>query len=370
MTLYDRYLATRFLTTLAKVLASLLLLFILVDLLSKQEYFIMDRPPVANVITYYICIIPTVLFTYQVTALSLLIAALMVFGRAAQDGEITALLAGGISIRRISRGPIFVALLVAVLSFLIEDTVGASATANATRLFESMRDDKIEVEIHSKSWSRLVPRGVDPEESQGWTCHIDAFDSAALRGEGVLMHKFEDDILQEIRAEGFYWNADEERWQLTIGTWATFYPAENMSKRIDNFDQADAPFHAKPARLLALEHPPETKSSTALRRDLREAKRLGINVERYRVDYYAKFARPALSFVMIWLAIPFAIRLRKGGFGTGFGLSIAIGVANLLLFYLGMGMGHWEMMNPVWAAWLPNLIFLGAGVFLFIRTPT
>jgi lipopolysaccharide export system permease protein len=370
MTQYDRYLAARFLKTLAKVLASLILLFILVDLLSKQGSFIKDKVSVSSVFLYYIYLIPTILFTYQVTALSVLLAALMVFGHAAQDGEITALLAGGISIRRISRGPILVALIIAILSFLIEDSVGATATINAKRIFKNKSGDIVEVKRKPKSWSRLVPKGVDPEENQGWTCHIDAFDSTTLRGEGVLMHKFGGETLQEIRAEGFYWNADEERWQLTNGTWATFYPADNMSQRIDKFDQVDAPFHAKPARLLALEYPPETKSSAGLRRDLREARRLGMNVERYRVDYYAKFARPALSFVMIWLAIPFAIRLRKGGIGTGFGLSIAIGVSNILLFYLGMGMGHWEMMNPIWAAWLPNLIFLGAGVFLFIRTPT
>ena len=372
ITSYDRYLASRLLITMLKVIVSLVLLFVLFDFLSRQEGLLKRNAPFSVIALYYLCLVPSILFTFQVAALSVLISALMVFGRAAQDSEITALLAGGVGIWRISRAPIVVAFVIAILCFFVEDIVGGRAAVTAKRIDREFFSDSIEIDKVPKSWSRLVARGVNPELETGWSCHIDAFDSNALRGEGVLMHFFQGDTLQEIRADGLYWNAEDERWNLTEGTWATYIsdPDAGMTQRIDPFEDVPAPFYVTPKRLLALEQGPETKSSTELRRDLREAKRFGINVGRYRVDYYAKFARPALSFVMIWLAIPFAIRLRRGGFGVGFGMSIAIGVSYLLLFYLGMGMGHWEMMNPAWAAWIPNLVFFGIGFILFFRTPT
>ena len=96
---------------------------------------------------------------------------------------------------------------------------------------------------------------------------------------------------------------------------------------------------------------------------------MGAPVGRYLVDYHAKFARPALCFVMIWLAIPFALRVRRGGVAIGFGVSIMIALGYLLLFYVSMGMGNWEMLHPVAAAWLPNGVFMAAGAWMFWRTP-
>ncbi len=73
---------------------------------------------------------------------------------------------------------------------------------------------------------------------------------------------------------------------------------------------------------------------------------------------------------MVWLAIPFAIRLRRGGIAIGFGVSIGIALAYMLLFFAGIGLGHLGKLPPVAAAWLANAVFLAFGMWLFHRTPT
>jgi len=88
------------------------------------------------------------------------------------------------------------------------------------------------------------------------------------------------------------------------------------------------------------------------------------------VDYHAKFAQPALLFIMSLLAVPFAMRVRRGGIAVSFGLSIAIGLAYIFLFFVATGLGHIQQLPPAAAAWLPNALFLGAGLYLFRKTPT
>ena len=62
--------------------------------------------------------------------------------------------------------------------------------------------------------------------------------------------------------------------------------------------------------------------------------------------------------------------LRRGGIAIGFGVSIAIAIAYLMLFYLSLGLGHLEKINPFVAAWLANAVFFMIGIHLFRKTPT
>ena len=91
---------------------------------------------------------------------------------------------------------------------------------------------------------------------------------------------------------------------------------------------------------------------------------------RLKVDYYTKCSRPVLPLVMVWLAVPFAARGRRGGFSVGFGVSIALAISYLLLFSACQSLGYAGHITPLMAAWLANFVFLIAGTVLLTRTPT
>jgi LPS export ABC transporter permease LptG len=362
MTILDRYLTRRLLFTLFKLMLSLVLLFVIIDLVThRQDNISKYDIPLHIVAWYYLNMIPTILFQYQFAAMALLVSALMVLGRAAQDNEITAFMSGGVGLRRIARAPVALALLLAIAAFAADDTMGVRAANNyrqTQREYFSWFDNTSRGGV---SWTNL---------SGGWTCHILKFNREALTGQDVYLHSIREDLVQEIRAHRIWWDAPHRQWQLEDGRWFTLYPGQDMTQNVDRITQIPAPFSEAPETLFALDDPPETKSASTLARDLEQAESLGIPVQAHWVDYHAKFARPALCFVMIWLAIPFAIRLRRGGFMIGFGVSIAIALAYLLLFYMGLGLGHLGKLPPFAAAWLANAAFLVFGLVLFYRTPT
>lgn len=361
MTLYDRYLTKRMFGLIFRILISIVLLYIAIDFLSQRgKDFRNYGVPVDVAFQYYLTFIPTILFEYQAAALAVLVAGLMVLGKAAQDSEITAILAGGVSLYRIIFAPVLVSLVAAIAAFAVQETLGVTATATARKIedeyFSRMVHDSNRAPV---SWANL---------EDTWTCHVLKFNRTALKGQYVYMHAIEDGVVQEIRADRIYWDEDEKAWFLEDGRWARF--GADWDLQVDRITKMRAPFTEAPDELFALEESADTKSAQTLAADLKHAAELGIPVDRYWVDYHAKFARPALSFIMIFLAIPFAMRLRRGGVAVGFGLSIAIGLGYLLLFMLGMGLGYMELLPPVLAAWLANACFFVLGMVLLYRTPT
>ncbi len=362
MTLLDRYLTRRVLLNLLQLMTAMIFIYVAIDFLTARQTNISKYDiPFLMVLKFYCAQIPMVLFQYQTAALAVLVAGLMVLGKAAQDQEITAALAGGISLRRIVRAPVAAALLVAVAAFFIEDTLGVRAAQWLARMDREYFSQFHKPDNPGISWTNLGGE---------WTCHILKFNHDALTGQDVYIHSIARDVVKEIRAKRIYWDETKSQWMLEDGRWFTFNPNQEWEQKVDRITQIPAPFSESPAELFALEKPPTQKSLAALRRDLRHAGAMGMPVNAHWVDFHAKLARPALCFVMIWLAIPFAIRLRRGGIMMGFGLSIGIGLAYLMLFYITMGLGHLDKLTPVIAAWFANAVFLITGLILFRKTPT
>ena len=104
--------------------------------------------------------------------------------------------------------------------------------------------------------------------------------------------------------------------------------------------------------------------------DIRRADAMNLDLPAQKVAYHLKFAQPMLCLVMIFLAIPFALRVRRGGVALGFGVSVIIGLAYISLFYICVGLGYISKLPPAAAAWIPTIVFGLLGLELFRRLPT
>lgn len=360
-TTLDRYLSRRLLATYVKVLLALVCLVIVIDLLATRRRDI-DRydVPWAMVAEYYATFVPTILFTYQAAAVAMLVTGLVILGRAAQDNEVTAALAGGVSLWRLVRWPLLIAGALSVAAFFVADHAGTAAFQRFHRIDQEYFRRFSQDRRAGASWTNL---------SGDWTAHVEKFNRAALTGEGVIIHDVNEDRVRDIRARRIFWEPDRREWMLERGRWFDFDRATN-EERVARISQRPAPFDEPPERLFALEEPPEAKPAAVLRRDLHEARGLGMPVEAQWVDYYSKFAQPGLILIMALLAIPFAMRVRRGGVAISFGIAVAVGLAYVFIFFVSTGLGHLQQLPPLVAAWAPNLLFLVAGLYLLRKTPT
>lgn len=362
MTTYDRHLAGRFLSVFLKTLVALLLLFVMIDFLTvRQDQVARHGVPFHIVAQYYAAYAPVILFQYQTAAIAVLVAGLMVLGRAAELNEITALLGSGVGIWRIVRAPLLAALGLAAGSFAIEETAGARLAARAEAINAEYLSAFSSQNRPGVSWAGL---------EGGWNCHIIKFNREANTGEDVYLHRIAPGEIESIRADRIFWDAARGAWLIEDGRRVRYDTGGDWAQSVTRITQAAAPIVESPGALFALEAAPEAKSARVLRRDLEGAEARGVPTRGQWVDYHAKFARPALLFVMMLLAIPFAMRVRRGGFAVGLGLGVAIALAYLMLFHIGIGLGHLGKIDPVVSAWLANAVFFAGGLALCRRTPT
>ncbi len=361
LTILDRYLAAQFIATLFKALLTFVTLYILIDLLTVRLDIIDENEvPWPIVAQYYLAMTPGIIINYA-APFALLVTALLVLGNAAQNNEVTAALAGGISLRRFVRIPIVLAFCYAALILAMQETVGVHAARAADHVDRGYFAKSPEAERGPISWANLNGR---------WTCHIMKFNYLALTGEDVFIYSLEPDAHIQIRARRIFWEPDNEQWLLERGWWDEYNPQTDDWVHSKRITQEPAPFTESPDQLFALEQAPETKTVRELEQDIAFARARNMPVNPFLVTYHARFAQPALNFVMIWLAIPFAMRLRRGGLAISFGASIAIAIMYLMVFFVSMGLGQMERLSPITAAWLPNGVFLVAGLVLFRRTPS
>lgn len=361
----DAHLTRRLLFAVGGALIALLFLFVVIDLLTHRRSDILQHDvPWRTVALYYLLLVPRMLLEYHLAALSMLVGGLLVLGSAAQHNEFTALFACGVPLRRIARVPLLMALVLSILLFVMGETI-APAAARATFAIEEQYFGK-----HSRgslgkrpgiSWAHL---------EGGWTCHIEKFNRIALTGEDVLMLRQREDEYEEIRAGRIYWDPQFGRWFLEDAVWAVFFPERGMAVSVRRLPQTPAPLEETPEELFAPFEDPDARSTGGLRTVMENASKKGMPIVRLKVDYYSKFSKPLLPLVMIWIAIPFASRTRRGGLSVGFGISIALGVAYLLVYSACQSLGYTGHLSPIMAAWLANLMFFVGGMVLFSRMPT
>lgn len=362
MTIFDRHLTLRFLSVFFKTLLALLLLFVMIDFLTvRQEQVARYDVPWGIVATYYAALSPTILLQYQTAAVAVLVAGLMALGRAAEQNEITALLASGVGLWRVMAFPLLAALGLAAGAFAVEETLGARLAARAKAIDAEYLSAFSSQNRPGVSWAGL---------EGGWTCHIIKYNREAHTGEDVYLHRIAPGEIESIRADRIHWDPARGQWLLEDGRRVRFDTGGDWSQRVTRITQAAAPIVEPPGALFALEVSPTAKSARTLRDDLEGAEARGVPTRGQWVDYHAKFARPALLVVMLLLAIPFAMRVRRGGFAVGLGLAVAIALAYLLVFHIGIGLGHLGKLDPIVSAWLANAVFLAGGLALCHRTPT
>ncbi len=359
MTLVDRYFARRMVGVLLRTLLAFVVLYVFIDMLTHRDLaFARFDVPWSIIFSYYLAFSPQIIF--QVAPFALLVAALLVVGDAAQNNEVTAMLASGVSLRRLVRAPVLVALVFSISLLALQETIGVSALARSAEIEQDNFSSNPELEREGISWASL---------SGGWTCHINKFNRIALTGEDIIMHLHTNDDVEQIEARRIYWDENSAAWMLEDGVWLRFDAAVEFMMPAKIRQQA-APITETPDDLFAMEQSANTKTALELAHDISAARARAVPTSSMQVAYYAKFAQPALNFVMIFLAIPFAVRIQRGGLAVSFGASIVIAMIYIVVFAVSVSLGQADRIAPITAAWAPNALFLATGLFLFWRTPT
>ena len=83
-----------------------------------------------------------------------------------------------------------------------------------------------------------------------------------------------------------------------------------------------------------------------------------------------KIALPVTCFIIALFGAPLAVTTPRAGAAVGIAISLGTTIIFLLLTQITKAVGAGGLLDPLAAAWIPNALFLFAGIVLFFRTRT
>lgn len=351
----DRYIARQFTLIVLLVTLGAPLLFILIDATDNLGRYL-GRLSAGQVVLGYLFQIPH----YAVLSLPIgaLCGAVFTISTMTRNAEITAAKASGISFRRLLIPMLAVGVLLALAALGLGELVPGASRRSAELLGERAirgRTTRTQFVYRADGGRAYAIRRLDARSGEIHSIVIER------EGTGPAYPGY------EILAERGRW--DGAHWRLAKGV-LRYIPEPRVAAafRFDTLVQRR--FTETPEKLLAEPKEPEEMGYAELGRFIDSIRRSGGDPRKLVVRRMFKIAYPVACVLIIVFGAPLATTSRRGGMTYGVAVALATVMAYLILFRVAEGMGAGGVLPPAAAAWVPNALFLAAGIVLLLRTRT
>jgi LPS export ABC transporter permease LptF/LPS export ABC transporter permease LptG len=359
--LVDRYVATRFLRLFALVLASILVLYVLIEYLEISNDIARVRPPATAILGYLRAKLAPILV--DVIPLAFAAAGLIAMAGLVRSSETTALLAHGISLLRSATSILLLAVLAGGALFLFSEEVVPKAASEAERLRNVLvgkppaaASDAFRSFLRGESGRFYSAETWDPASSSVTGVTVFQIDPTSFR----LVRKSYGARGRIVPGKGILLS---DGWTRTFGT-----DGGSLFLRQAGTSYVDAPEAAR--TFLAGRADPRQMNSFELARFIRVRRKAGADVSAISTGLYQKSSVTLAPLLLTLVGLPFAFRYGKKGAVAGIGIALLLGLAYLVLGAALITGGETGSLPPLLAAWGANLFFsLGAAWGLLgIRT--
>ncbi|MBT8342509.1 MAG: LPS export ABC transporter permease LptG [Desulfatitalea sp.] len=356
MTIISRYITRQIGKYFILILVIVLGIYVTVDFIDKIDNFMEAGVSLRRTVVYFVFQLPLII--EQVTPLGILLAVLITFGLMAKNNELTALRSCGVSLAALT-GPIFRSGVGAmVFMILLAEGVAPLTVNHANRIWlRDVMDKQITTTRQNDIWLK----------SDSHILHISLYDPETRTINGVTRYTFDRQFQLVERLDALKGIYQGHSWQT----------AQVVIQRRDDRSNRMA-MHFLPDYRVNLDFTPENLSSAVpqteemsfiqLYRYIQRVEAEGYDAARYRVDLYAKTARPFFCIVLTLIGAGLAARgkIRDGlAISVTYGLGIAF--AYWIVFSFCMSLGYAGILPPFVAAWGVNFISLCMAGFLLIN---
>jgi LPS export ABC transporter permease LptF/LPS export ABC transporter permease LptG len=365
--LLDVYLAKQYLRILGMTTVGMLGLFYISTFIDLSDKWFKGQTSFGMLAQFLFWSTPEWL-TY-ILALAVLLSALVTVGLLTKNSELIVMRACGISLYRTALPLVFFALAASTILFAMEERVLATANRNADRLKHVIRTGSPQTfGVLNRKW--IV--GHDGE-----VYHYQFYDPRRRELNSLSVFAF-DQASHTVRSRMFATKATYipttgpggpvSQWRLEQG-WSREFGPKGQVKDFALFTDRTVPLQAADYFVTEAREP-DLMNFNQLRNYIAELRGSGYNVLAHEVGLYRKTAFPFVTLVMTLIAVPFAVSTGKRGamYGIGIGIVLALVYWVMISIFAAFGMGG--LLDPMLAAWAPNLIFGAAAAFLLLTVRT
>ena len=366
MSLIDRYVFKEWAVGFALTLGVIVGILILQNMYDSLPDLLEMGASVGEVVFYYTLAMPA--YLPAILPIAFLVSLLFSLGTLHRNNEIIAMRASGAGLFRISRSLWLAGLLLSCLLFYLTASLVPMSVERARTFFDNLKYASVEDDVEERSRGLVYNLGFD-NRKDGRLWFMNRFSQRAWLGLGVNVHTRGADgqELNRISAREAYFDDTRGYWVFLDGRELLLDPETGDPLRIIPFkERTFEDFEEDPSLMLALHKNPKGLSLFELRRIIETVPpEENPAVHAYQVRYFSLLAAPFSCLVVVGLAVPFAV----SGVRTNPMIGVSKCMGYFAIFYVLISvatiLGERQVIPVVLAAWLPNVVMLGAAGYLF-----
>ncbi|MBN2767130.1 MAG: LptF/LptG family permease [Paludibacteraceae bacterium] len=352
----DTYIIKKFLGTYFYSIVLILSIAVVFDLTEKLDNFFDNNAPLkAIVFDYYMGFIP--FYMNMFSPLFTFIAVIFFTSKMANNTEIIAILASGVSFKRLML-PYFVsATVIAGLAFVL----GGYVIPPANEKLLDFEDKYV------KKFKSNNARNVQMEVEKGVILYIERYEISENRGYRFSLEKFDGkSLVSRLTAETITWDS-AYNWKVSNYLQRDF---NGMREKLTRGMDMDTVINVQPQEFFISSKESAQMNNTQLSQYLERQKNRGVgNIQAFQDEYYKRYSMPLAAFIMTLIGVSLSSRKVRGGMGLHLGIGLALSSLYILFSTLSTTFSVSGAMSPFAAVWLPNFVFLLVGIYLYRTAP-
>ncbi len=358
--LLDRYIIRKFIGTYIYAIVLIISISIVFDVNENLAKFSVYHAPLrAIVFDYYANFVPY--FANLFSPLFVFIAVIFFTSKLAGNSEIIAMLACGMSFKRLMRPYMISAAMISLLNFYLGSYIIPKGTVIKHNFEAQYKNNK-------KTTSAT---NVQLQVGNGIIACISQYDDKTKTGYGFFLDKFENKkLVSHMTANVIkYDTISDSRYHWKVINYK-IRTLKGMREHITSGFEKDTMIMMEPMDLIFNKGQQETLTSPELKRYISKQKDRGSsNVVQYEVEYHKRIATCFASFILTIIGVSLSARKRKGGMGLYLGIGLVLSFSYILLQAVSSTFAINASTPPMLAAWIPNLLYFFIAYFCYKKAP-
>ena len=356
----DWYIIRKFIGTYFYSIILIISISIVFDVNENLAKFSTHNAPLrAIVFDYYANFVPY--FANLFSPLFVFIAVIFFTSKLAGNSEIIAMLACGMSFKRLLRPYIISAALISVLNFYLGSYIIPKGTV-VRQEFES---------LYKNNKKNTSASNVQLQVDKGVIAYISQYDDKTKTGYGFSLDKFEKKkLVSHMTANVIrYDTISDSRYHWKVINYK-IRTLKGKREHIVSGMEMDTMIVMEPMDLVFSKGQQETFTSAELKRYINKQKDRGSsNVVQYEVEYHKRIASCFASFILTIIGASLSARKRKGGMGLYLGIGMGLSFSYILLQTVSSTFAINADTPPILAAWIPNILYAFIAYFCYKHAP-